>query len=73
MQTSVQENQVLHALVKGLRTGRKTLGKDGSGGHGDPTADGRDKYVACNYETDISRDIRVLAEVEKIWIIFDLD
>ena len=25
------------------------------------------------FETEISRDIKVLAEVEKIWIIHDLD
>ena len=25
------------------------------------------------FETDVSREIKVLAEVEKIWIIFDID
>ena len=29
--------------------------------------------MMCPYETDVSRDIRILSEVEKIWIIFDLD
>lgn len=27
----------------------------------------------CPYQTDVSREIRVLSEVEKIWIIFDID
>ena len=29
--------------------------------------------MARRVETDISKEIRVLAEVEKVWIIFDLD
>ena len=33
--------------------------------HGNP--------MICPYETKVSRDIRVLSEVEKIWIIFDGD
>ena len=31
------------------------------------------KSMICPYETEISRDIRILSEVEKVWIIFDLD
>ena len=31
------------------------------------------KQMSCPYETDVSRDIRILSEVEKIWIIFDVD
>ena len=27
----------------------------------------------CPFETDLSREIRILSEVEKIWIIFDAD
>ena len=29
--------------------------------------------MSCPYQTTVSRDIKILAEVEKIWIIFDLD
>ena len=31
------------------------------------------KNMSNNFETEISREIRILAEVEKIWIIFDVD
>lgn len=31
------------------------------------------KNMNYNFETEISREIRILAEVEKIWIIFDID
>ena len=31
------------------------------------------KQLECQQETELSREIRILAEVEKIWIIFDLD
>ena len=29
--------------------------------------------IRCPYETEISREIRILSEVEKIWIIHDVD
>jgi len=31
------------------------------------------KHMHCPYETEVSRDIRILSEVEKVWIIFDGD
>ena len=31
------------------------------------------KEMIRNIETDVSKEIRILAEVEKIWIIFDGD
>ena len=31
------------------------------------------KSIRCPYETEISREIRILSEVEKIWIIHDVD
>ena len=31
------------------------------------------KIITRQYETELSREIRLLAEVEKIWIIFDAD
>ena len=27
----------------------------------------------CPYETEVSQSIRILSEVEKIWIVFDID
>ena len=33
--------------------------------------DGR--QMICEHETELSKEIRILAEVEKIWIIFDVD
>ena len=29
--------------------------------------------IDCVHETPVSRDIRILSEVEKIWIIYDID
>ena len=31
------------------------------------------RYAAWNKESEVSKEIRVLAEVEKIWILYDLD
>ena len=33
--------------------------------------DGRKMH--CPFETKVSKEIRILAEVEKVWIIYDLD
>lgn len=31
------------------------------------------QQMTCPYQTEVSREIRILSEVEKIWIIFDVD
>ena len=31
------------------------------------------QQMMCPYQTEISREIRIVSEVEKIWIIFDVD
>ena len=31
------------------------------------------KAMARQYETKVSKEIRILAEVEKVWILFDID
>ena len=75
MKKFIEKNQRVKEKKKNLQVSKiidKMLNQQNeSGNRGLTMLNGN--RMNCYYETEVSRDIRVLSEVEKIWIIFDGD